>query len=104
MKGIDGGYKLSELLFGRGGSADAIVNVAAVELRFWAVVLAKKLMFELMFYSLRWLIYVFNPVVNSKLPAFYPCLFPPRTANKLNLKKCIFIFLFTHPSIDFFDE
>ena len=27
MKGIDGGYKLSELLFGRGGSADAIVNV-----------------------------------------------------------------------------
>ena len=41
MKGIDGGYKLSELLFGRGGSADAIVNVAAVELRFWAVVLAK---------------------------------------------------------------
>ena len=39
MKGIDSGYKLSELLFGRGGSADAIVNVAAVELRFWAVVL-----------------------------------------------------------------
>ena len=38
MKGIDGGYKLSELLLGRGGSADAIVNVAAVELRFWAVV------------------------------------------------------------------
>ena len=31
MKGIDGGYKLSELLFGRGGSADAIVNVAAIE-------------------------------------------------------------------------
>ena len=24
MKGIDGGYKLSELLLGRGGSADAI--------------------------------------------------------------------------------
>ena len=46
MKGIDGGYKLSELLFGRGGSADAIVNVAAVEFRFWAVVLAKKLMFD----------------------------------------------------------
>ena len=41
MKRIDGGYKLSELLLGRGGSADAIVNVAAVELRFWAVVLAK---------------------------------------------------------------
>ena len=46
MKGIDGGYQLSELLLGRGGSADAIVNVAAVELRFWAVVLAKKLMFD----------------------------------------------------------
>ena len=46
MKGIDGGYKLSELLSGRGGSADAIVNVAAVELRFWAVVLAKKLVFD----------------------------------------------------------
>ena len=41
MKGIDGGYKLSELLFVRGGSADVIVNVAAVEFRFWAVVLAQ---------------------------------------------------------------
>ena len=30
MKGIDGGYKLSELLSGRGGSTDAIVNVTAV--------------------------------------------------------------------------
>ena len=37
---------MSELLFGRGGSADAIVNVTAVEFRFWAVVLAKKLMFD----------------------------------------------------------
>ena len=37
MKGIDGGYRLSELLFGTGGSADAIVNVTAVEFRFWAV-------------------------------------------------------------------
>ena len=46
MEGIDGGYKLSELLFGRGGSTDAIVNVAAVEFWFWAVVLAKKLMFD----------------------------------------------------------
>ena len=46
MKGIDGGYKLSELLSGRGGSADAIVNVTAVEFRFWAVVLTKKLMFD----------------------------------------------------------
>ena len=51
MKGIDGGYKLSELLFGRGGSADAIVNVAAESserqcricsvslLRFWHIAL-----------------------------------------------------------------
>ena len=31
MKGIDGGYKLSELLSGRGVSADAVVNVTAVE-------------------------------------------------------------------------
>ena len=46
MKGIDGGYKLSELLFGRGGSADAIVNVTAVEFRFGAVVMTKKLMFD----------------------------------------------------------
>ena len=46
VKGIDGGYKLSELLSGRGGSADAIVNVTAVEFRFWAVVLTKKLMFD----------------------------------------------------------
>ena len=37
---------MSEVLFGRGGSADAIVNVAVVEFRFWAVVLAKKLMFD----------------------------------------------------------
>ena len=42
MKGIDGGYKLSELLFDRGGNADAIVNVAAVEFRFWAVVMFDK--------------------------------------------------------------
>ena len=41
MKVIDGGYKLSELLFGRGGG-----NVTAVEFRFWAVVLTKKLMFD----------------------------------------------------------
>ena len=33
MKGIDGGYKLSELLSGRGGGADAVVIVAAVEFR-----------------------------------------------------------------------
>ena len=39
MKGLDCGYKLSELLSGRGGSADAVVNVAAVEFRFGAVVL-----------------------------------------------------------------
>ena len=42
VKEIDGSYKLSELLFGRGGSADAVVNVATVEFRFRAVVLTKK--------------------------------------------------------------
>ena len=46
MKGNDSGYKLSELLFGKGGSADPIVNVTAVEFRFWAVVLTQKLMFD----------------------------------------------------------
>ena len=46
MKGIDGGYKLSELLSGRGGSADAVVNVTAVEFRFGAVVLTRILMFD----------------------------------------------------------
>ena len=46
MKGIDGGYTLSELLSGRGGSADAVVNVTAVEFRFGAVVLTKILMFD----------------------------------------------------------
>ena len=37
---------MNELLSGRGGSADAIVNVTVVEFRFWAVVLTKKLMFD----------------------------------------------------------
>ena len=46
IKGIDGGCKFSELLSGRGGSADTIVNVTAVEFRFWAVVLTKKLIFD----------------------------------------------------------
>ena len=46
MKGIDGSYKLNELLSGRGGSADAVVNVVTVEFRFGAVVLTKKLVFE----------------------------------------------------------
>ena len=46
MKGIDGSYKLSELLSGREGSTDAVVNVTAVEFRFGAAVLTKKLMFD----------------------------------------------------------
>ena len=46
MKRIDDGYKLSELLSGRGGGADAVVNVATVEFRFWAVVLTKKWVFD----------------------------------------------------------
>ena len=46
MKGIDGGYKLSEALSPRGGGADAVVDVTAVEFRVGAVVLNKKLMFN----------------------------------------------------------
>ena len=46
MKEIDGGYKLSELLSGRGGSADAVVNVTVLEFRTGAVVLTNKLMFD----------------------------------------------------------
>ena len=34
------------VLTGRGGSADAVVNVTTVEFRFGAVVLTKKLMFD----------------------------------------------------------
>ena len=47
MKGIDGSlFKLSELLSGREGNVDAVVNVTAVGLRFGAVVLTKKLVFD----------------------------------------------------------
>ena len=34
------------VLTGRGGSADTVVNVTAVEFRFGAVVLTKRLMFD----------------------------------------------------------
>jgi len=37
---------MSKLLSGRGGSADTVVNVATVEFRFGAVVLAEKLVFD----------------------------------------------------------
>ena len=46
MKGIGGGCELNELLSGRGGSADVVVNVAAGEFRFVAVVLNKNLVFD----------------------------------------------------------
>ncbi|PFX11652.1 putative E3 ubiquitin-protein ligase HERC1 [Stylophora pistillata] len=46
VKRIDCGYELSELLSGRGGSADTVVDVATVEFRFGPVVLAEKLMFD----------------------------------------------------------
>ena len=49
VKGIDGSYKLSELLSGRGGSADAVVNVATVEFRFGALVLTKKPLRKIVF-------------------------------------------------------
>jgi len=46
MKRINSGYKLIEVLSGRRGSADTVVNVATVELRFGAVVLIEKLVFN----------------------------------------------------------
>lgn len=46
MKRIDCSYELSELLSGRGGSTDTVVNVATVEFRFGTFVLAKKLVFN----------------------------------------------------------
>ena len=39
---IDSGYKMIEVLSGRTGSADAVVNVATVEFRFRAVVKKEK--------------------------------------------------------------
>ena len=46
MKRINSSYKLIEFLFGRGGGADTIVNVATVELRLSAAVLIKKFVFN----------------------------------------------------------
>ena len=46
MKQIDSGYKLIEVLSGRRGSTDTVVNVAMVEFRFGAVVLNEKLVFN----------------------------------------------------------
>ena len=43
---INSSYKLIEFLSGRGSGADTIVNVATVELRFRAVVLIKKIVFN----------------------------------------------------------
>ena len=45
MKRIDSGYKF-EVLSGRRGSADTIVNVATVEFGFGTVVLIQKLVFN----------------------------------------------------------
>ena len=49
MKRINSSYKLIEFLSGRGSGADTIVNIATVELRFWAVVLIKKFVFNVAF-------------------------------------------------------
>ena len=46
MKRINSSYKLIEFLSGRGSDADTIVNLAMVELRFRAVVLIKKFVFN----------------------------------------------------------
>jgi len=47
MKRIDSSYYLTEFLSGRRSSADAVVNLATVEFRFGAVVLIKKMVFNL---------------------------------------------------------
>ena len=46
MKRINSSYKLIEFLSSRGSSADTIVNVATVEVRFGAVLLIEKLVFN----------------------------------------------------------
>jgi len=46
MKRIDTGYNWIEVLSGRRGSADTVVNVATVEFRFGAVILIEKLVFN----------------------------------------------------------
>ena len=53
MKQIDSGYKLIEILSGRRGTADTLVNVATVEFRFWAIVLIKKLVFNVTYEKIR---------------------------------------------------
>ena len=42
VKGIDSGFTLSELPSSRGGSTNAVVNVAAIKFRFGVVVLTEK--------------------------------------------------------------
>jgi len=46
VKGSDCGYKLSELLSDRRGSAHTVVNIATADCRFGAVLLTDKLMFD----------------------------------------------------------
>ena len=46
MKRFDSGYKLIEVLSGRRGNAETVVNVAMVKFRFGAVVLIEKLVFN----------------------------------------------------------
>ena len=47
MKRVDGGYKFIEFFSAGWNSADAVVDVAVVEFRFGAVVLIKKLVFNI---------------------------------------------------------
>ena len=46
MKRINSSYKLIEFLSGGGSGADTVINVATVEVRFGAVVLIEKLVFN----------------------------------------------------------
>jgi len=52
MKRIDSGYKLIEVLSGRRGRADTVVNVVTVEFRFGAIVLIEKLGFNVAYEKL----------------------------------------------------
>ena len=45
MKRVDGGYKLIEFFSAGWNSADAVVDVAAIEFRFGAIVLIKSAAF-----------------------------------------------------------
>ena len=82
MKRVDGGYKLIEFFSAGWNSADAVVDVAAVEFRFGAVVLIKKYMLNTNF-----LISTTAPNLNSTAATSTTAsaLFHPAEKNSINL-------------------